>query len=244
MTQETSNASINRELSILQSAFSMAYKETPRRVASKLYFDRLPESKPRQGFVEEAQYRAIAAKCTDPYLRTMLALAYSFGFRKGELLALRVSDCDLLGGTIRLQTSKNGEPRTVPLTAETKGLLASCIAGKSPSDPVFTRNGKIVSDFRGTWDAVTRAAGCPGLLFHDLRRSAVRNMVRSGVPEVVAVRISGHKTRSVFDRYNVTSERDLVEAAQKIESVSLSYRQAKVAESEENTKSGQDVTIQ
>jgi integrase len=174
----------------------------------------------------------------------MLALAYNFGFRKGELLTLRVSDCDLLGGTVRLRTSKNGEPRTVPLTAERRALLASCIAGKGPDAPVFTRKGKVVSDFRGTWETVTKAAGCPGLLFHDLRRSAVRNMVRSGVPEVVAMRISGHKTRSVFDRYNVTSERDLVDAAQKIESVSLSYSKAKVAESDEQTKTVQNVTIQ
>src|SRR5262249_18790214 len=144
--QDASNASINRELSIMQSAYSMAFKETPRRVSAKLYFDRLPESKPRQGFVEEEQYRAIAAKCTDLYLRAMLALAYNFGFRKGELLSLRVSDCDLLGGAIRLRTSKNGEPRTIHLTAETRALLESCIAGKGPQSPVFTRNGKIVSD--------------------------------------------------------------------------------------------------
>ncbi len=270
--QGASNASINRELSIMQSAYSLAYKETPRRVAAKLYFDRLPESKPRQGFVEEEQYRVLAAKCTDSYLRAMLALAYNFGFRRGELLTLRVSDCDLLNGAIRLRTSKNGEPRTVPLTTETQGLLGSCIARKPPEAPAFTRNGKIVSDFRGTWAALCCAAGlgkmlcskcrkpvekdkcenCKGrtrllyrgLLFHDLRRSAVRNMVRRGVPEVVAMRISGHKTRSVFDRYNVTSERDLVEAAKRIESVSLSYSLVKEVEGEDETKAVQNVTIQ
>jgi hypothetical protein len=205
----------------------MAYKETPRRVAAKLYFDRLPELKGRQGFVDAKQYRAIADNCRDTYLRAILALAYSFGFRRGELLSLKVSDCDLLGGTIRLRTSKNGEPRTVPLTAETRGLLASCISGKSADESVFTRNGKAVTDFRGSRDRATTLAGCPGLLFHDLRRSAVRNMVRGGIPEVVCMKISGHKTRAVFDRYNIVSGRDLADAAEKIEPAQLSYRQAK-----------------
>jgi hypothetical protein len=97
-----------------------------------------------------------------------------------------------------------------------------------------------VADFRGTWDKITLAADCPGLLFHDLRRSAVRNMIRAGIPEVVCMKISGHKTRSVFDRYNITSERDLAEAARKIE---LSYRQANVAEAEA-TRQTEPATIQ
>lgn len=123
---------------------------------------------------------------------------------------------------MRLRTSKNGEPRQVNLTKDTKQLLASCCAGKNPDEAVFTStelSGKrvAVADFRGTWEAVTKAANCEGLLFHDLRRSAVRNMVRAGIPEVVCMKISAHKTRAVFDRYSIVSERDLADEAKKLE---------------------------
>jgi integrase len=243
--QKAANGTINRELSVLSSAFTLAYEETPRRVSHKLSFTRLPEPKGRQGFVEQKQYDALAANCSDLYMRAMLALAYSFGFRKAELLSLKVSDVDLLAGTVRLRTSKNGEPRQVNLTGETRQLLSACLTGKAPEEAVFTRtesSGKRVpvADFRGTWEAVTKAAKCDGLLFHDLRRSAVRNMVRAGIPEVVCMKISGHKTRAVFDRYNIVSERDLADAAKKLE---LSYRQVKVEQVEERPEV-QSVTLQ
>jgi integrase len=244
--ENAANGTINRELSVLSSAFTLGYEETPRRVSHKLSFTRLPESRPRQGFVEQKQYNTLAAKCSELYMRAMLALAYSFGFRKAELLSLKVSDVDLLGGTVRLRTSKNGEPRQVNLTKETRELLASCCAGKSKDEAVFTRteqSGKRVpvADFRGTWDAVTKAAGCEGLLFHDLRRSAVRNMVRAGIPEVVCMKISGHKTRAVFDRYNIVSERDLADAAKKLE---ISYSKVTVAPIDEQAQAVQNETIQ
>ena len=211
------NGTINRELSLLQRSFMLGYEAEPRTVAHPLRFSRLAESKPRTGFIEQKTYDALTENCPDLFMRAMLALGYSFGFRKSELLTLRVSDVDLFSNIVQLRDSKNGVLRKVALTEETRKLLTACITGKNAEDYVFTRNGKPVVDFRGTWDKVTLAAGCPGLLFHDLRRSAVRNMVRDGTPETVCMKISGHKTRAVFDRYNITSDGDLADAAKKIE---------------------------
>jgi integrase len=247
--ENAANGTINRELSLLQRAFMLAYESQPRKVAHPLRFHRLAESKPRQGFIEQKQYDELVKNCSDLFMRTMLMLAYSFGFRKAELIGnkkakqppLKVSDVNLMAGTLQLRDSKNGDSRKVALTGDAKNLLAACITGKGPEDAVFTRKNKAVADFRGTWDKITLAADCPGLLFHDLRRSAVRNMVRGGIPETVCMRISGHKTRNVFDRYNITSERDIEDAARKIE---ISQRQAKVTKTEQETVEADPVTIQ
>ena len=213
-----SSGTINRDLAALRRAFNIARREG--RLDKIPYFPHLKESAPRVGFVEEPDYNKLATHAGELWLRALLASAYTFGFRKGELLGLRVRQADLFGRTIRLNAgeTKSGDGRTVKMTGDVFTLLAACCAGKNPDDFVFTRdNGKPVVGFRKRWAALCKAAGLPGLLFHDLRRSAVRNAVRRGVPEVVCMRISGHKTRSVFDRYNVVSENDLADAAVKIE---------------------------
>lgn len=218
--KKLSNATINRDLAALKRAFNLAYHSTPRKVLAVPKFPHLRESAPRQGFVEQEQYRKLVEHAPELWLRAMLAVAYTFGFRKSELLEMKVNQVDLAGETIRLWrgTTKSGEPRLVRMTQDVKVLLQAGVIGKKPDDFVFSRNGGTpILDFRGRWDKLCEDAGLKGLLFHDLRRSAVRNMVRRGVNERVAMQISGHKTRSVFDRYNVVSETDLANAARMIE---------------------------
>ena len=73
-----------------------------------------------------------------------------------------------------------------------------------------------IETFIKAWRDARASAGCPGRLQHDLRRTAVRNFVRAGVPERVAMKLTAHKTRSVFERYNVVSDSDLADAAARL----------------------------
>jgi len=82
---------------------------------------------------------------------------------------------------------------------------------------VFHRGGKPLGDFRKAWAKAYDKAGCLGKLLHDLRRTAGRNMIRPGVPQSVAMSISGHRTISMFPRYNVTSDADQREAFRRVE---------------------------
>jgi len=83
---------------------------------------------------------------------------------------------------------------------------------------VFHRQGRPIGEFRKSWATACRKANLPDKLFHDLRRTGVRNMIRAGVPQSVAMAISGHRTISMFLRYNITSDQDMREAIRTTES--------------------------
>ncbi len=89
-------------------------------------------------------------------------------------------------------------------------------AGRIVDALFFHDNGRRVKDFRGAWEGACERAGHPGILFHDLKRSSARNLVRAGVPEHVAMRLIGHLTASIFKRYAIVDEAMLIEGAEKL----------------------------
>lgn len=219
------NASINRELAILKRMFTLAIQAG--KLMARPHIPMLREDNVRTGFFEREQYEAVKAKLPGP-LQPVVTFAYITGWRiMSEVLPLQWRQVDLDGGTVRLDagTTKNREGRVFPLTVELKQLLEAQKAlteayqreAEKICPWVFHRSGKRIKSFRGAWDTVTAAAGCPGRIPHDLRRTAVRNLVRAGVPERVAMTLTGHKTRSVFERYNIVSVGDLVDAAGRLD---------------------------
>jgi len=220
--QEAANATINRELAIIKRAFSLGAKNDPPLVARPVYIPTLAENNVRAGFLSHENYVKLRNELLED-IRPLFVVGYHIGCRVGELLALRWEQVDLKAGRITLDpgTTKNKDGRTLPIYGEMHAWLSMQRTIQKQQCPgcklVFQRDGHQVGEFYKSWRSACERAGVPGLLFHDLRRAAVRNMVRAGISEKIAMKISGHRSRSVFDRYDIVNERDLVEAAAKLD---------------------------
>jgi integrase len=213
-----SNAKINRETEILNRAFRLAVEEGKLPYSPKV--PALPERNARQGFFERAEFEAVLEKLPED-LKDVARFAYLTGWRRGEIAGLGWEHVDRAGGEIRLPDSKNGEGRVLPLDEELIALIERRWAareykgyrGERRISPfVFHRLGKPRLNFGKRWRKACCAAGFPTKLFHDFRRTAVRDLVRGGVHQSVAMDITGHKTASVFKRYNITSREDKLDA--------------------------------
>jgi integrase len=179
---------------------------------------------PRKGFVECGDFLALREKLPD-YLKDFCTFAYRTGWRKSEITKMKWDQVNLNQGTVCLNAgeTKNDEARIVYLDSELRDIFKRQLEARKHEQKilpyVFLNEDKTdrIKSLRKAWISACKAAGIGPRIFHDMRRSAVRNLVRSGIPEGVAMKISGHKTRSVFERYNIVSDSDLRIAAQKQE---------------------------
>jgi integrase len=315
LKEGAAKATINLDLSLLRRCYLLAIKTGRLKFGDQPWFPMLKVRNVRRGFLKDSQYVDLARATGEigPWMRALFELGFTFGWRRSELLDLRVSQVDMTENTIVLHSgeTKNDEPRLVYMTFTIHELLRSLVDGKRPDDHVFTREhpgrgnrlprnfpvrnfaddwaraccaaglGKMVcAKCRGEvaphsellpasptsrgvfagwlrdkpdapvcacgnrlradnrsgvcwacqlgpragvarWKCVRAACGkihnfgalkYTGLLFHDLRRTAVRGMVRTGITEKVAMTISGHKSRTIFERYNIVDGVDLHKA--------------------------------
>ncbi len=211
LCEKAKPATVNRELAALHRMVRLA-GEAGLLSRVRPFPGRLEESPPRQGFFEHAEYLAIRehlpADSAD-----ILDFGYHSGWRRKEITRLTWAEVDLAGGVVRLspERSKTKTGRLLPLSPPLRDVLSRRLAARRLDTPLVFhhKGGQPVGDWRKTWWAACQAAGLPGKLFHDLRRTVARNLIRSGVPERVAMAVTGHKTRSIFDRYNIVSEADL-----------------------------------
>ena len=180
--------------------------------------DRLRENPPRQGFFEHPEYLAVRAHLPAPW-QDILDLAYYSGWRKNEILGLTWDEIDEAGGVIRLSParSKTLVGRILPISPPIAESLARRRARRDPdSQLVFHRDGIPVRRWRTAWRTACQAAGVPTRFLHDCRRTAARNLIRANVPERVAMLLTGHKSRAIFDRYNIIHEQELLDAGDQL----------------------------
>jgi len=216
------NATINRELSIVRRGFRLAAQSDPPKVAYVPHIPKLEENNVREGFLEYDQYLALR-EALPIHLRCLFVVGYHVGCRLGELRSLRRDQVDLDAREIQLDASqtKTKRPRVLPVYGDMELWLRWQLEDLQQNWPacrwLFHYQGRRVGGHLKGWKQACQQVGLAKLLFHDLRRTAIRNMVRAGIPEKVCMEVSGHTTRSTFDRYNIVSRRDLALVREKMD---------------------------
>lgn len=223
--QGASTATINRELGLLKQMFSLAVRAG--KLMAKPHIELPAEDNARQGFFEREAFESVIPKLPDD-LRPLVTTMYYTGWRaKSELLPLQWKHVDRTHQQLRLEpgTTKNKQGRTFPYGAipelrdaiETQWREHERLKKQGNLVPwVFHRDGLRIRSFLKAFKTACKAAGLPGRIPHDMRRTAVRNLERAGVPRSVAMALVGHKTEAMYRRYAIASEADLQVAGERL----------------------------
>jgi integrase len=208
-----STTTVNRELQYLGQSMRLAKRK--KLLSDIPHIEKFREDNARQGFFEEADFERLVVFLPDD-LQDFVRFAYYSGWRKSEIAQLEWRDIE--GDVIRLrpESSKTKDGRVLVLVGELAEIIARRRAVRLDLLPfVFHRTvhgneGTPIKRFYRSWKTACESAGLPSdRVFLDFRRSAVRNMTRAGVPRQTAKQISGHKTDSIFNRYDIVDEQDI-----------------------------------
>jgi integrase len=216
-------ATVNRELAHLRRGFRLAIKGGL--LTGRPLFSLITEHNRRVGFFEREDFDAILAHLEE-HLRPLMEFLWWTGWRSGEAMNLEWRQVDRKAGVLRIEDTKSGEPRTIPYRA--LPALEDVIEGQRKRADALQRDGRIVrhvfflqggtriTDYHTEWSSARKAAGLPGKLVHDFRRTAARRMLRAGIPQPVAMLIGGWKTDHIFRRYAIVDEAVLSENLKKL----------------------------
>lgn len=219
-----SDSTVNRELAALKHGYRLALRAKVIAIMPS-FPEQRKEPEPRQNFITPEQQAAIRIhllKHEDgAAYADALDLSMLTGWRKGQVLHLRWEN--ILKDEIRVagDITKNETPHVIPIVPAIREILERRRAARVVGSPwVFARkDGKRIQDFEKAWTSACSAAGCAGTLYHDSRRSGVRNLIDKQVPQAVAMKISGHKTDAVFRRYNIVTTGDMRKALEAVSAV-------------------------
>jgi integrase len=228
--EHAARGTVNLEVALLRRAFRIARKAG--RVAVVPEIELHNPNNTRKGFFEREQFEALMRHLPDD-VKPVVHVAMLTGWRmNSEILTRRKQDLDLKNGWLRLESgeSKNGEGRQFPLTQELRAVLEAQTARTRELELqtgqiipwLFHRNGEPIKSIRQCWKTACKAAGVPGRLKHDFRRTACRNFERMGISRSAAMKMVGHKTEAIYRRYAIADEVALKEAAAKIDAALVS----------------------
>jgi integrase len=200
---------INKEVTALKVIFNRAVRHGKLKLNPIVQVKRLPENNVRQRILTSEEFNVLL-DASEAHLKPIIQMAYYMGMRRDEIIRLTWSEVDLKKGFIRLpaERTKTDSPRNIPIHPEVKAILERLPRGLY-TDRVFLRNGQSFNEIKHSFQTACRRAGIDDFTFHDLRHCALNNLRKAGNDFFQIMAMSGHKTMSVFKRYNLVTEEEL-----------------------------------